>query len=157
MANSFLVRDHIAHDHEKTPPEWIYNTWEPWHRDINAALVKTLIAKASANRFTLFTMEDGWQQIYREFSSNNNIFPQGLEPVFAQADALGMKRGLWAPVALINSKATPYAQHPDWACRDENGQPRLSQAMEGMGVVMCLASPYKYDVIERISELVRKK
>ena len=149
------VRDRIAHDHEKMPPEWIYNTWEPWHRDINAALVKTLIAKASADGFTLFTMDDGWQQIYGENIVNQQHFPQGLEPVFAQADALGMKRGLWAPVALINSKATAYVQHPDWACRDENGQPRLSQAMEGMGVVMCLASPYKYDVIERISDLVR--
>ncbi len=149
------VRDRIAHDHEKLPPEWIYNTWEPWHRDINAALVKTLIAKASADGFTLFTMDDGWQQIYGENIVNQQHFPQGLEPVFAQADALGMKRGLWAPVALINSKATAYVQHPDWACRDENGQPRLSQAMEGMGVVMCLASPYKYDVIERISDLVR--
>ena len=150
------VRDRIAHDHEKTPPEWIYNTWEPWQRTINASLVKTLIAKASADGFTLFTMDDGWQQIYGENVVNKEHFPQGLGPVFAEADALGMKRGLWAPVALINSKADVYVQHPDWACRDENGQPRLSRAMEGMGVVMCLASPYKYDVIERISDLVEK-
>lgn len=150
------VRDRIAHDHEKTPPEWIYNTWEPWKRTIDASLVKTLIAGASADGFTLFTMDDGWQQIYGENAVNKEHFPNGLEPVFAQADALGMKRGLWAPVALINSKAEAYVQHPDWACRDENGQPRLSRAMEGMGVVMCLASPYKYDVIERISDLVEK-
>ncbi len=99
------VRDRIAHDHEKTPPEWIYNTWEPWQRTINASLVKTLIAKASADGFTLFTMDDGWQQIYGENVVNKEHFPQGLGPVFAEADALGMKRGLWAPVALINSKA----------------------------------------------------
>ncbi|MGB8479221.1 MAG: alpha-galactosidase [Acidobacteriaceae bacterium] len=148
------VRDRIAHDQQKTPPEWIYNTWEPWQRTINASLVKTLIAKASADGFTLFTMDDGWQQTYGENVVNKEHFPQGLGPVFAQADALGMKHGLWAPVALINSKAKVYVQHPDWACRDENGQPRLSQAAEGMGVVMCLASPYKYDVIERISDLV---
>jgi alpha-galactosidase len=150
------VRDRIAHDQEKTPPEWIYNTWEPWHRDINAALVKTLMAKASADGFTLFTMDDGWQQTYGENVVNKEHFPQGLGPVFAEADALGMKHGLWAPVALINSKATAYVHHPDWVCRDENGQPRLSRAMEGMGVVMCLASPYKYNVIERVSDLVRK-
>ena len=150
------VRDRIAHDNEKTPPEWIYNTWEPWKRTINASLVKALIAKASADGFTLFTMDDGWQQTYGENVVNKEHFPSGLEPLFAEADALGMKRGLWAPVALINSKTKTYVQHPDWACRDENGQPRLSRAMEGMGVVMCLASPYKYDVIERISDLVEK-
>ena len=70
-------------------------------------------------------MDDGWQQIYGENAVNKEHFPQGLEPVFAEADALGMKRGLWAPVALINSKAKAYVQHPEWACRDENGQPRL--------------------------------
>jgi alpha-galactosidase len=150
------VRDRIAHDHEVTPPEWIYNTWEPWQRTINASLVKTLVAKASADGFTLFTMDDGWQQTYGENAVNKEHFPGGLGPVFAETDALGMKRGLWAPVALINSKATAYVQHPEWACRDEHGQPRLSRAMEGMGVVMCLASPYKYNVIERISDLVER-
>ena len=150
------VRDRIAHDKEQTPPEWIYNTWEPWHRDINAALAKTLIAKAGADGFTLLTLDDGWQQTYGENIVNKEHFPDGLGPVFAEADALGMKHGLWAPVALINQKATAYVQHPDWACRDENGQPRLSLAAEGMGVVMCLASPYKYDVIERLSDLVEK-
>jgi alpha-galactosidase len=150
------VRDRIAHDQEKTPPEWIYNTWEPWQRTIDASLVKTLIAKAGADGFTLFTMDDGWQQTYGENVVNKEHFPGGLEPVFAQADALNMKRGLWAPVALINSKAKVYVDHPDWACRDENGRPRLSHAQEGMGVVMCLGSPYKYDVIERLSDMVVK-
>jgi alpha-galactosidase len=150
------VRDRIAHDKEQTPPEWIYNTWEPWQRTIDASLVKTLMAKASADGFTLFTMDDGWQQTYGENVVNKEHFPDGLGPVFAQADALGMKHGLWAPVALINNKAKVYVQHPDWACRDENGQPRLSRAQEGMGVVMCLASSYKYDVIERISDMVEK-
>ncbi|MES2220016.1 MAG: alpha-galactosidase [Acidobacteriota bacterium] len=150
------VRDRISYNHETTPPEWIYNTWEPWQRTINASLVKTLVAKASADGFTLFTMDDGWQQIYGENLIDKKQFPQGLGPVFEQLDALGMKRGLWAPVALINSKSAPYVQHPDWACREENGQPRLSRAQEGLGVVMCLASPYKYAVIERISNLVEK-
>ena len=147
------VRDRIAHDKEKTAPEWIYNTWEPWHSNINAAMVKTLIAKAATDGFTLLTLDDGWEQTYGENVVNRDRFPQGLEPIFAQADSLGMKHGLWAPVALINQKASAYVQHPDWVCRDENGQPRLSQ---GLGVVMCLASPYKYDVIERISDLVEK-
>jgi alpha-galactosidase len=150
------VRDRIAHDKEAGAPEWIYNTWEPWRRDINANMIKGLIAKAGADGFSLLTLDDGWEQIYGENVVNKDRFPQGLDPVFTQADSLGLKHGLWSPVALINQKASAYVQHPDWACRDQNGNPRLSQAAEGAGVVMCLASPYKYDVIERISDLVRK-
>ncbi len=150
------VRDRIARYKGRATPEWIYNTWEPWHTDINAGLMKTLVAKAGADGFTLLTLDDGWEQLYGENAVNKDRFPEGLEPVFAQADSLGMKRGLWSPVALINQKASVYVQHPDWVCRDENGNPRLSLAQEGRGVVMCLASPYKYAVIERISDLVEK-
>ena len=54
-------------------------------------------------------------QTYGQNVVNKEHFPQGMGPVFAEADALGMKPGLWAPVALINSKAKAYVQHQDWA------------------------------------------
>lgn len=149
------VRDRIAHNKERRAPEWIYNTWEPWHTNINAGLMKGLVAKAAADGFTLLTLDDGWEQMYGENAVNKDRFPEGLEPIFAQAGSLGLKRGLWSPVALIDQKASAYVQHPEWACRDENGHPRLSHA-QIEGVVMCLASPYKYAVIKRISDLVEK-
>ena len=60
------VRDRIAYDKQRGAPEWIYNTWEPWHTTINSKLMKGLIAKAGADGFTLLTLDDGWEQLYGE-------------------------------------------------------------------------------------------
>ncbi len=147
------VRDRIARQH-KGAPEWTYNTWEPFHKDINAAMMKDVIAKANADGLSLITLDDGWELRYGDNDVDTTKFPAGLEPIFAQADALGLKHGLWAPLALIDTKARDFVQHPEWACREQDGSLRISNG--GSGVVMSLASPYKFTAIERIADLVRR-
>lgn len=147
------VRDEISHNKESQPPFWIYNTWEPFHKDITAALMRQVIPIAAADGFNLLTLDDGWEQTYGDNVVDTERFPEGLEPVFAQGDALGMKRGLWSPVALVGLSSQVYLQHPDWACVQADGKPRLSQ---GSGVVMSLASPYRYSVIDRVADLVTR-
>jgi alpha-galactosidase len=146
------IRDHIAINHEAAPPNWVYNTWEPFHKDIDAALLHDLTPRAAADGFTLLTVDDGWEQRYGDNDVDPKRFPQGLDPIFAQASALGLKRGLWSPIALIDTKAHDFVAHPEWACREQDGSLRISNG--GSGVVMSLASPYKYAAIERISSLV---
>jgi alpha-galactosidase len=102
---------------------------------------------------SLFTIDEGWEQRRGDNEVDHTRFPNGLEPVFAAARADGMKAGLWLPVALVAENSQTYTQHPNWVCRGRDGKPKLSQ---GQGVVMCLASPYKHAVVERISEAVRK-
>jgi alpha-galactosidase len=148
------VRDHIALDNESSPPDWVYNTWEPFHKEINSGLLNDLIPRAAANGFNLLTLDDGWEVRYGDNDVDSKKFPQGLNPIFAQADALGMKRGMWSPIALIDTKAHDFLQHPEWACREQDGSLRISNG--GSGVVMSLGSPYKFAAIERISDLVRR-
>jgi alpha-galactosidase len=148
------VRDHIALNHEAAPPNWVYNTWEPFHKDIDATLLHDVIPRAADDGFTLLTLDDGWEQRYGDNDVDTKKFPQGLDPIFAQASALGLKRGMWSPLALIDTKAHDFVTHPEWACREQDGSLRISNG--GSGVVMSLASPYKYAAIERISNLVRR-
>jgi alpha-galactosidase len=148
------VRDRISHLHENAAPDWVYNTWEPFRKDINAGLLNEVIPKAAADGFTLLTLDDGWELRYGDNDVDTKRFPAGLDPVFAQADALGLRRGLWAPLALIDIKAHDFLAHPEWACREPDGSPRISNG--GSGVVMSLASPYKFAAIERISTLVQR-
>jgi len=147
------VRDHVARNRARVPP-WIYNTWEPFHKEINAGLLHDLIPEAAAEGFNLITLDDGWELRYGDTDVDPKRFPDGLEPVFAQADAVGMKRGLWAPLALIDTKSRAFLEHPEWACREPDGSLRISNG--GSGVVMSLASPYRFAAIERLSDLVRR-
>lgn len=147
------VRDRIAHASYKESPPWIYNTWEPFHKDINASLMKDVTAKAAAAGFDLLTLDDGWELYYGDNTIDKTKFPDGLEPVFARARSLGMKAGLWSPLALVDVKSQTYLQHQDWVCYESDGKPRFSNSS---GVVMSLASPYKDAAAERIAELVSK-
>jgi alpha-galactosidase len=148
------IRDHIAFNHESAPPDWVYNTWEPFHKDIDGGLLHDLVPRAAAYGATLLTLDDGWEQRYGDNDVDPKRFPQGLDPIFAQASALGLKRGLWSPLALIDTRAHDFVAHPEWACREQSGLPRISNG--GSGVVMSLGSPYKYAAIERISSLVSR-
>jgi alpha-galactosidase len=147
------VRDHIARSHSAAP-DWIYNTWEPFHKEINAALLNDLLPKVAAEGFTLITLDDGWEARYGDNDVDTSHFPGGLDPIFARADEFHLKHGLWAPLALVDTKSRDLMAHPDWACREQDGDLRISNG--GSGVVMSLASPYKFGAIERISELVTR-
>lgn len=149
-----FARDQIARYHETSPPAWVYNTWEPFHKDINASLLSDLIPRVAGDGFTLLTLDDGWELRYGDNDVDTNRFPQGLDPVFAKADAAGLKRGLWSPLALIDLHAHDFVEHPEWACREQDGSLRISNG--GSGVVMSLASPYKEAAVKRISDLVER-
>ncbi len=62
-------------------PPWIYNTWEPFERDINHDMVMGLIDAAGAMGIDVFTIDDGWQQDYGENTVNLTAFPGGLKPI----------------------------------------------------------------------------
>jgi len=147
------VRERIAHYKSEQNPNWIYNTWVPWFGAIDARTLENIIPLAASNGMNLLTIDEGWQTLLGQNDVSPERFPRGLEPLFSLATSQGMKRGLWYSVSLIDQNAKDYIEHPDWVCRDQNGMPRLSQ---GQGVVMCLASPYKYQVIDRLSEVIKK-
>lgn len=135
-------------------PPWIYNTWEPFEREITADIVSGLIDVAGRIGMDVFTIDDGWQSEYGDNEINRQLFPNGLEEVQTAVEAKKMRLGLWAPLAVVSTKAPVYREHPEWACKDRYGNPKLTETMSGWQVVMCLASPYKDAAAKRISELI---
>jgi alpha-galactosidase len=135
-------------------PPWIYNTWEPFERSINQSIAKDLVSVAHKMGLDIFTIDDGWQQDYGENRVNLKAFPGGLGPIRQAVENGGMRLGLWAPLAAISPKTRVYREHPDWACRDQQGHVKTTGTMAGEQVVMCLASPYRDDAARRLTELV---
>lgn len=135
-------------------PPWIYNTWEPFQRSINQNIAKDLISVSQKMGLDIFTIDDGWQQDYGENRVNLTAFPGGLGPIRQAVENGGMRLGLWAPLAAISPNTRVYREHPEWACRDEQGHVKTTGTMAGEQVVMCLASPYRDDAARRLSELV---
>ncbi len=78
-------------------PPWIYNTWEPFERSINAGTVSELVSVAGRMGLDIFTIDDGWQAEYGENTINQQGFPHGLEEVGLLAGQNNLRLGLWVP------------------------------------------------------------
>ncbi len=166
----FFVRDHPSADPRRVipaftsqvllkkganyRPPWIYNTWEPFHDNVDASLVNDLIPIAARMGMDIFTIDDGWQADYGENDVHPVRFPGGLDAILAAVESQGMRLGLWVPLAVVGADTEVAQEHPEWVCHEADGQPKLTKTARGIKVVMCLASPYRDIAASRINELI---
>lgn len=135
-------------------PPWIYNTWEPFERNIDAAITKDLVVAASRMGLDIFTIDDGWQQDYGENTINSKMFPGGLDEIQAVIERGGMRLGLWVPLTAVGTNTKVYQEHPEWLCKERDGKAKSTGTASGSQAVMCLASPYQDVAAKRISDLI---
>ena len=135
---------------------WIYNTWEPFERHVNQALVLKLLDVASNMGLDIFTIDDGWQQEYGENTVNLTAFPGGLKPIQAAVEAKGMRLGLWIPLAAIGTSTADFRDHPEWAALDLQGKQKFTGTAAGQKAVMCLATPFRDAAANRINQAIEQ-
>lgn len=133
---------------------WIYNTWEPFERDINHDTVMQLIDAASAMGMEIFTIDDGWQQEYGENQVNPAAFPGGLKPIIEAVEARGLRLGLWVPMAAIGKDTADYKR--EWAALDQQGEPKMTGTAAGEKAVMCMATAYRDRAAARIIDAIER-
>jgi alpha-galactosidase len=135
-------------------PPWIYNTWEPFQRDIHQTTALELIDVAGAMGFDIFTIDDGWQRDYGDNAVNLVSFPHGLKPIQDAVEAAGMRLGLWVPVAAVATSSPDFRSHPEWAATDGEGNLKSTSTMAGEMAVMCLASAFRDAAANRIIDAI---
>ncbi len=99
----------------------LYNSWEATFFDVDERSQGDLAERAAALGIELFVMDDGW--FHGRNSDNAGLgdwwpdarkFPQGLAPLIARVNALGMDFGLWIEPEMVNPDSDLYRAHPDW-------------------------------------------
>jgi alpha-galactosidase len=135
---------------------WIYNTWDPFKRNIDAGTSLALIDVASAMGLDIFTIDDGWAQEYGDNTVNLTAFPQGLEPIRKAVETKGMRLGLWIPLATIGKDTADFRNHPEWAALDPEGRPKETDTAAGSKVVMCLAGPFQDSAAARVNDAIER-
>lgn len=103
----------------KEKPTFVYNTWEPFNKNINEKLIMELAKAAAAAGMKEFVIDDGWQDNYGDWGIDYKKFPNGLKPVFDYIKSLGMKPGLWVSVGSASPESKVYGEHPEWFARDK--------------------------------------
>jgi alpha-galactosidase len=103
-------------------PTFVYNTWNPFKKDINEKLIMELADAAAAAGMKEFVIDDGWQNNYGDWGIDKTKFPNGLKPVFDYIKSLGMKPGLWISVGSAAPDSKVYHDHPEWFVKGKNGE-----------------------------------
>ncbi len=150
------VSRHVVRRVGESAPPWIFNTWEPFLRGINAQTVAELAPIASAMGLNIFTIDDGWQAEYGSNEVDPKNFPGGFSQIHSILEQNHLKLGLWVPLAAISTKGPDYQTHPEWACRDRNGAPKFTSTASGTSAVMCLASGYRDSALKRLEDLITR-
>ncbi len=141
---------------QKVKPVFVYNTWNPFRKNVNDKLVRELAEAAAACGVEEFIIDDGWQINRGDWEIDRQKFPDGLKPVFDHIRSLGMKPGLWLSLtgAEINSKV--YADHPEWFVRDDDGNIINLHGAGSREKTACFATGWYGHIRDIILGLVRE-
>ena len=134
----------------KEKPTFVYNTWEPFKKEINEKLIMELAKAAAAAGMKEFIIDDGWQDSYGDWGIDKKKFPNGLKPVFDYIKSLGMKPGIWISIGSATKDSKVYQAHPEWFVLDKNGNhTSLHWANDKERFTACFSTGW-YDYIKEI-------
>ncbi len=99
----------------------LYNSWEATTFHVTPEEQMVLAKRAAALGVELFVVDDGWfgtrDNSHRglgDWFPSPTKFPQGLGPLIAGVQDLGMDFGLWVEPEMVNPDSDLYRAHPDW-------------------------------------------
>jgi alpha-galactosidase len=114
----------------------LLNNWEATHVNFDEKVLVGLFDDATKLGVDLFLLDDGWfgnkyprdndKAGLGDWQENKSKLPNGIGYLVKQAEAKGLKFGIWLEPEMVNPKSELYEQHPDWILklpnRDENYQ-----------------------------------
>jgi alpha-galactosidase len=137
-------------------PTFVYNTWQPFRRNINDKLIRELADAASACGVQEFIIDDGWQVGFGDWKIDYEKFPDGLKPVFDYIKSKGMKPGLWLSMGAASTNSNVYREHPEWFVKYKDGKPIDLHSQAKDRVTACFTTGWKNYIKDKILGLVRE-
>lgn len=119
-----FVRQHMGIRLAQIPqrPTFVYNTWNPFRRNIDDKLIRELADAASNCGVQEFIIDDGWQVGFGDWEIDHEKFRGGLKPVFDYIKSKGMKPGLWLSMGAASTDSKVYQEHPEWFVKYKDGE-----------------------------------
>ena len=104
-----------------------YNCWEAVYFSHNLAELKDIASRAADLGAERFVLDDGWfgqrdddTSSLSDWQVDPRKYPDGLDPLIAHVNGLGMSFGIWFEPEMINDNSTIHRAHPDWALGSED-------------------------------------
>ncbi len=108
----------------------LLNNWEATYFDFDEPKLTALFSDAKKLGVDLFLLDDGWfankyprnsdRAGLGDWQENRAKLPNGLGYLVKQAEAAGVKFGIWLEPEMVNPKSELYEKHPDWVIKAPN-------------------------------------
>ena len=108
----------------------LLNNWEATYFDFDESKLTELFGGAKELGVDLFLLDDGWfgNKYPRkndgaglgDWQETATKLPHGLGYLVEQAEAKGVKFGIWIEPEMVNPKSELYEKHPDWILKLPN-------------------------------------
>lgn len=125
----------------------LFNNWEATFFDFDEKTIVPLIKNAAELGVDLFLLDDGWfgnkyprnddNAGLGDWEVNRKKLPHGIGYLVKQAEAEGLKFGIWLEPEMVNPKSELYEQHPDWVLK----LPNRKEDLERHQLVLDLTNP----------------
>jgi alpha-galactosidase len=107
--------------HPSTPRPVVLNTWEAVYFDHDLAHLLSLAETSASIGVERFVLDDGWFGGRRDdrhglgdWTVSDQMWPDGLAPLFDTVRGLGMQVGLWVEPEMVNLDSDVVRAHPEW-------------------------------------------
>ncbi len=137
-------------------PTFVYNTWNPFRREVNEKLIMELADAAAACGVEEFVIDDGWQVGFGDWEIDYKKFPGGLKSVFDYIKSKGMKPGLWMSMGAASVDSKVYKEHPEWFVRDKNGEITNLHSLGQDRKTACFTTGWKDYIKSKVLGLVKE-
>ncbi|MDR1950931.1 MAG: alpha-galactosidase [Bacteroidales bacterium] len=131
----------------------LLNNWEATYFDFNEEKLKRLFADAKKIGVDLFLLDDGWfankyprnndRAGLGDWQVNKEKLPNGIGALIKEANAQGVKFGIWIEPEMVNPKSELYEKNPDWIVR----LPKRAEHYYRNQMVLDVANPKVQDFI----------
>lgn len=138
----------------------ILNNWEATYFDFNEDKLIDLFGEAQKLGVDMFLLDDGWfankyprsgdHQGLGDWEETKDKLPNGIAKLVEEANAKGIKFGLWIEPEMVSPKSELYEKHKDWVIRFPNRDEYYFRNQ----LVLDLSNPevqdYVFNVVDRL-------
>ncbi|HSC37779.1 MAG TPA: alpha-galactosidase, partial [Chitinophagaceae bacterium] len=131
----------------------LLNNWESTYFDFNEAKLAELLKDTKKLGVDLFLLDDGWfankyprngdKAGLGDWQENKSKLPNGIAALVKEAQANGVKFGIWVEPEMVNPKSELYEKHPDWVIK----QPKRDEYYFRNQLVLDLSNPKVQDFV----------
>ena len=108
----------------------LLNNWETTYFNFNEPKLENLFDDAASLGVDIFLLDDGWfankyprnddKAGLGDWQPDKAKLPNGIAHLVKDAEAKGVKFGIWIEPEMVNPKSELYEKHPDWIIKLPN-------------------------------------